>query len=265
MSAMSAKILLAAGLTATAGGATWVAIHDSTPDPATTSRTPTVVPDRVDTPTQAIAPPAPRDEVAPDSRDRDTNRTRWATQRSRIQAALATGAPEAEAAPTPVGVPAGEGMSWHMVETHEEVAIDCEQSECEFDGLALGELATEVTGMVEGCKDFMPELDPSVSLRAHVIGAPGVGTIVERVDFSGDGVPEELQECLTESMYALDLRPTERNTDQSITVMLGGEMLDLEGLDAAGLDEQTRAAIEEAAAKGGQGKKMYMLHLGEGE
>lgn len=67
-------------------------------------------------------------------------------------------------------------------------------------------LAGEVSAIVGMCSEFMTGVSSNMHLTAHVIGAPGTGTIVEEVTLSDHGdANTELSECLTESMYTLDL------------------------------------------------------------
>lgn len=67
-------------------------------------------------------------------------------------------------------------------------------------------LAGEVSAVVGMCSEFMTGVSANMHLTAHVIGAPGTGTIVEEVTLSDhDDANAALSECLTESMYTLDL------------------------------------------------------------
>ncbi len=109
----------------------------------------------------------------------------------------------------------------------------------------------------------MTHTEPALTLTAHVIGEPGVGTVVESVELSGDGVPEPLEECLTETMYTLDLGPAEESFERDIELMLAGaSAVDLEQLAAAGVDEATLAKVEQAVAEHGDA---HALFIGDGE
>lgn len=240
LSAMSVKILLAAGLVATAGGVAWVASTEPEPVSFMTAEAveaePTTAPDAAVA--SGVAPEATARSAEPKQLDK---RARWAQRRSAIQAAQAASAAE----PAPA-----EGMKWHAIGADEAQEIPGgEHSFCDHDESCMGQIAQEMMGLVDGCKEFMDGIDPSVTLNAHAIGAPDVGMIVDSVELSShEGAPEELLECLTESMYALDLGPTEHNVDQSMTFSLNGASSGLEALAGAGIDENTRAALEEAIA-----------------
>lgn len=74
---------------------------------------------------------------------------------------------------------------------------------------------------MRGCEEFVGGLPADVRLVARVIGAPDVGTVVERVSL--DGAPhasEELTECLTESIVALDLPPVRARLEEDVTIAL---------------------------------------------
>ena len=266
LSAMSVKILLAAGLTATAGGVAWVASSEPEPEPVVTTAAQASAPADDSAPaTRELTPPVAVEEaapkptravVAPSATERAKRQAQWASRRSKIQAAQAA---------QPAQPDAPEGMSWHAAGSDVAIPLPHEGEHvfCESDEECPDGLAEQIVGMVEGCKDFMGHADPSLSLAAHVIGAPDVGFIVESVELSsGDDAPEDLRECLTESMYTLDLGPTDRCVDKTLRLTLADAPVNIDALADAELDEQTRAALEEALARG---DKAHMMFLEEGE
>ncbi len=237
LSTMSLKILLATSLVATAGGVAWIASAEPEPTSVTTADAANLAP---------IAAPSVTAMATSDRSERSESRARWAKRRSAIQAAQATGTPKPLPAPAEANPqPTAEG---------------------EGDQSYLNRLTPEVIGLLNGCREFMEGIDPSVTLNAHVIGAPDVGMIVESVELSShDGASEELLECLTESMYDLELGAVEHSVDHEMTMMLGGSSMDLtlEDIDLGTLDPRTRAAITEALARAKSNNGMVSVVLGD--
>ncbi|MBL8941518.1 MAG: hypothetical protein JNK45_00155, partial [Myxococcales bacterium] len=100
-------------------------------------------------------------------------------------------------------------------------------------------------------------------LEAKVVGAPDVGVIVESVAFAGGAeIPADLRECLTESMYALDLGSTDQNLEETLTLVLGTTN-DVDLLAGAAIDAEARAQVEaaiaDAEAKGQSGEFQMIL------
>ncbi|MBV1857806.1 MAG: RNA polymerase sigma factor [Nannocystaceae bacterium] len=82
-------------------------------------------------------------------------------------------------------------------------------------------LAGEVSSIVGMCTEFMSGASSNMHLTAHVIGAPGTGTIVEEVTLSdGSDANAALAECLTESMYTLDLGEVQQPYEEDLQVYL---------------------------------------------
>ena len=82
-------------------------------------------------------------------------------------------------------------------------------------------LAGEVSSIVGMCTEFMEGVSENLHLIAHVIGAPGTGTIVEEVTLSdGSEANTPLAECLTESMYSLDLGEVDTAYEEDLQVYL---------------------------------------------
>lgn len=119
-------------------------------------------------------------------------------------------------------------------------------------------LSAEVTSIVGGCTEFLSEATGEVHLTAHVIGAPGEGTIVEEVSLGDDSdANEELSECLTESMYTLDLGEPEEAFEQDVELHLRGGASELGQHEV--LPEHVREALEKAAADGHEGSGIVMV------
>ncbi|MEM9452696.1 MAG: RNA polymerase sigma factor [Myxococcota bacterium] len=258
LSAMSVKILMAAGLVATAGGVAWVASADSEPVSVAATESaevePSAAPDS--TVAAAVAPEATLSRATPEAVDK---RARWAKRRAAIQAAQAASAAD----PAPA-----EGMTWHAAGADDAQELpEGEHGFCAHNENCFGQLAQEVMGLVDGCQEFMDGIDPSVTLNAHVIGAPDIGTIVDSVELSShDGASEELLECLTESMYAMDLGATEQNIDAPMTLSLSSASDGLGALAGAEVDAETRAALEEALAHAKEnGEEVSFMFGGDSE
>ncbi len=124
--------------------------------------------------------------------------------------------------------------------------------------LDAADLSSEVTSIVGGCMEFLQEATGEVHLTAHVIGAPGEGTIVEEVSL-GDGsdANADLSECLTESMYTLDLGDPDEAFEQDVELHLKGGAG--AHADDEALPEHVREAFEKAAAEGRHGSGVVMV------
>lgn len=247
LSAMTAKIIVAAAVLI-AGTATTAAVMSSGPDaPEPTELDAKLASAAVArTPTQPESRTEPSRTEAPAEVAKKNHQADWDRLRTKIRAAHA-----AEDKPA--------------VETHRKLKFeDCEGETCEqevhvdscTDPDCLSDLASQIMEMHEGCEEFMTDAPTDLALKAKVIGAPDIGSVVESVELeSGDDVPEELQECLTQAMYTLDLEPAESNLEQEITLMLGhhtvdgGDNLDMD-ID---VDEETRAKIDAALEGHGEG------------
>ncbi|MEM6994769.1 MAG: RNA polymerase sigma factor, partial [Myxococcota bacterium] len=117
-------------------------------------------------------------------------------------------------------------------------------------------LASEVLTLVESCRQEGTELPSGLSLTASVLGAPDVGTVVESVQLNANtDAPAELQECMTEAMYTLDLGEVDTDFEQEITVMIQSDLDELanlrdadpellERVDLEALDPKVRAEVE---------------------
>lgn len=68
----------------------------------------------------------------------------------------------------------------------------------------------------------MGEKPQSVRISARLVGAPGVGTIVDGVTVSGPGESlDELTACLQQGMYTLELGDAAGNFERDATLVLG--------------------------------------------
>ena len=256
--AMSTKILAAIALTAgTAGGAAYV-VHETN----TTEAAPVAAP----TTATAVAV-APADK-APEHDTADTPSPAAPTR-----AATTTAKPARAASPAQKAAWRHRRDEIHAAHqgSHPEHAEGCDHEEghimvCEDEG-CWRRLADEVMAMFEGCSHLTDQFPPDLALKANVIGAPDVGLVVDSVELQSDAdVPEEVEECLTETMYTLELGPADQNFAQEITVMMSTSMAEsLEGLDDSleGLDEETRAKIEEAMKQEGGAAQFKVIHLEE--
>lgn len=169
------------------------------------------------------------------------DRPQWDHRRARIRSALAD--TETVAAPGSSTV----GSSPRRQEDRAALAPlpVCGSASC------MTRLTSEINELFDGCDEFIGASPPELTLSANVIGAPGVGTIVESVELtSDDPVSAELRECLIENMYTLDLGPAEVEFETPIQTQLGGRDLALEGIDEADLDEMQRLELEAAIAAG---------------
>lgn len=170
------------------------------------------------------APLARADFAAPTPKDA------WTQRRSDIRRVLQAAAPPAEVAEPD----AAEGS------------------------LDAAELSSEVTSIVGGCMEFLHESKGEVHLTAHVIGAPGEGTIVEEVSLGEESdANDDLSECLTESMYTLDLGDPDEPFEQDVELHLKGGAG--AHADHEVLPEHVRAALEKAAAEGRHGSGVVMV------
>lgn len=253
MGVMSIKVLMGAAIAA--GGVT--AVYVGTERTPTTIEAPQV--ERAAAPSAAV----PVRVVASTDTARASTpagKAAWAQRRTKIHTAHGSSATAPAQAPTP-------GMDWTAAAhpqgdpTWQHAIGACDEPGC------MQGLAAEVLTMVEGCHEFMGAVPPQATLEAKVIGAPEVGTIVESVDFTGGvDVPADLRECLTESMYTLELGATDRNFAQTLTLLLGGHQDSVAALAGADVDPETRAKIEAAIAEAGKDGKpgeVRMIMLGD--
>ena len=246
--AMSTKILAAIALAAgTAGGAAYVVHASDATDAAPVSSPATAKALAVATPTpdeapaaQAVDEPSPS-PPAPTRANKATaaspaQKATWKHRRDEIHAAHEAAHPEH-----------AEGCD------HDENHITvCEDEACWM------KLADEVMAMVEGCSHLLDQFPPDLALKANVVGAPDVGLVVDGVELQTDAdVPAEVEECLTETMYTLDLGPADHNFAQEITVMMSATR----GHGLEDLDEETRARVEEAMAAEGGETQYKIIHM----
>lgn len=189
--AMSLKIFATAAALLTAGTAGTLAMN------ATTSEESAPAPARAPAATVANSA-ASQPEVADAPTDEPSlqiAKQAWAEQRTDIRRALV--ASQATAVP--------EAPAYGALPTH-------------FDS---AKLAGEVSSIVGMCSEFMTGKSSNLHLTAHVIGAPGTGTIVEEVTLSDDSdANAPLSECLTESMYTLDLGDVTEPYEEDLQVYL---------------------------------------------
>jgi RNA polymerase sigma-70 factor (ECF subfamily) len=272
-SIISAKILWVAGATvaATVGGVTWMGAEDVSA-PAERVQAAGDAPQVAAPSVQAAKTPSSA-EAAASSPAHEGTRRLWEQRRSAIQAVHAmqrrTSAPakfEDDGAVEQRCEGSCDRDRTHCIrlgepgQRAEQGEGSCDIGMCTDDG-CLEALAREVTEMAGGCDEFKSGAPKDLVVRANVIGAPDVGSIVEGVELATEhAVPDDLRECLTEQMYALDLGPTDVNFEQSITVLFGRETLDIKDIaDVVDVDDATRAEIEEAIANGGE--RVKVIHL----
>ena len=145
------------------------------------------------------------------------------------------------------------------------VAAAAAEDDYVLDGL---QLAAEVSSIVDGCSEFMAETPENLQLSAHVIGAPGTGTIVEEVTLSEDTpLTQDLAECLTESMYTLDLGDVEAPFERDVDVLLDASANHVlpGGVLPEGLPPEVREAVEAALDGKENGTEQVMLLGKQGE
>lgn len=127
-------------------------------------------------------------------------------------------------------------------------------------------LVAEVTNLVESCRDFVGDTKGDARLVANIIGSPDVGTIVESVELvGGEDVPPDLRECLTETMYAMDLGPASSDFEQQLEMQLSTMPADGD-VDWAGIDPAVQAELERAIAEAkadasGKGAGVRAVHV----
>lgn len=191
-------------------------------------------------PAATEAPGVRAQDPSPTADEGRTKAAAWARRLAQIREAHRA-APEAGAAEVRAGAPAmkhGPGA--------------CTGDDC------VDTMVEEVLAMVDGCNEFMGAAPPRATLEAKVVGAPDVGVIVESVAFAGGAeIPADLRECLTESMYAIDLGSTDQNVEETLTLVLGTTN-DVDLLAGATIDAAVRtqvdAAIADAEANGQSGE-----------
>jgi RNA polymerase sigma-70 factor, ECF subfamily len=188
----------------------------------------------IDTP--VAAPNAATPKRAMDREEIAAARERWTKQVADIQSARAqAGAREPAAEP-------GESR-------------ECGDAEC------LAELAGQVTELVAACSELADGITTDVQLTAKVIGSKEKGAVVESVELQGAaGASPTLGECLTESMYTLELGPFAADFEEEITVLLhDGDDLEKVSLDEVRLGGAGLRQLDEAAAK----KMLSDLDIGD--
>jgi len=236
MSAMIAKLVIGCVVAATAGGAAAWKLGESREagvDRDVVAPAPEPI---AAVATAAGGTPAQRESVA-------IARQRWSQRRAEIRDAHA----RRQAAPAPAPAPA---PGWHADPSAGE---DCHRVGMCMDEACLGRLARQVAELVSSCEELVSAMPDDATLTAHILGAPDVGTIVESVQLGGsDTLPPELSECLTESMYALELEHEAADFEQDISVLLRAPGSSVAELLAGGEPvEVTKADID--ALLGGLG------------
>jgi RNA polymerase sigma factor (sigma-70 family) len=250
------KLLLGAGIIATTGAtAAYVGTRGGTEPPAAVASaaatgSPRFVP-------AVAAASAPSAEAAAPTRPPGPNALAWAQRRSMIFDAHGIDVDDPEFSWTPL-----EPGTENAAAGAEPRVGTCTDPGC------IERLTREVAGMVDGCRELMADVAPDVSLVAKVVGAPDVGTIIESVELAGGtDAPADLRECLTETMYTLELGATEKSFAQTITVLLGGPaqaVLDgMRGPDGAA-PPQLEAALEAARERGDEGR-LRMIFVDDGK
>jgi hypothetical protein len=241
-SIMSIKILLAAtAIAATGATATYVARPSTTTTPAAEIATST---------TTTREEPRTAKREAPRSAKRAADKVKWTDRLAQIHAAhreLAAAPPP----PTTRGDAKGDGL-W------EQPIGECDEPGCR------DRLTNEVLGMLDGCEELMGDALHHATIEAKIVGAPDIGMVIESVDLKGGAdMSPELRECLTESMYALDLGTTDRNVAQTVTLMMGA--VDLAAtLANPDLDAASRAKLEATLAEhGDEPRQLHMIMVSE--
>ncbi|MBK8235152.1 MAG: hypothetical protein IPK74_06335 [Deltaproteobacteria bacterium] len=150
---------------------------------------------------KSAAPISPAEAEA-----RRVARARWEERRARILAAHATPA-ERDAAP----------------ETPKCVGEDCPPDPGDFGGdVVFASFVGETQTLTRGCEELMGEKPQSVRISARLVGAPGVGTIVDNVTVTGPGESmDELTQCLQQGMYTLELGDAAANFERNATLVHG--------------------------------------------
>ena len=157
--------------------------------------------------TDAPARPKSAAPISPaEAEARRLARARWEERRARILAAHATPAERDAAA-----------------ETRKCVGEDCPPDPADFGGdVVFASFVGETQTLTRGCEELMGEKPQSVRISARLVGAPGVGTIVDGVTVSGPGESlDELTACLQQGMYTLELGDAAGNFERDATLVLG--------------------------------------------
>ncbi|HWB80616.1 MAG TPA: sigma-70 family RNA polymerase sigma factor [Nannocystaceae bacterium] len=226
MSITGIKILLAAtSVAATGATATYIARPATTP----TETTSVVAHEVVATRTPA------RDEARAVKREAD--KARWSDRLTQIHAAHRERAP---ASPPPSATwTSAKGLPTPQEHMGECVAPTCSER-----------LTSEVLAMVDGCDELLGDAMHDATVEAKVVGAPEIGTVIESVELQGGAdMSPELRECLTESMYALDLGAADRSFAQTVTLVMGGVSVTVDALEHEDLDPASRAELEAVFAE----------------
>ena len=238
---MLTKIII--GTTLAAGTTAGVVAYTrtQTPEPVATAQAPTPI-------ETTTTPVAAKPKRAMDRAELAQARKRWTKQVAGIRATQ-------QKARAP-------GAMWTQA-VAEHDTHGCGDMQC------LAQLAAQVSDLVQGCKDLAEDLPSDVKLTAHVIGAKEMGAVIESVALQGaPDAPAELTECLTESMYALELDALDADIDQDITVLLKNaadslhlDLMEVGGTELQQLDEATRTKMMSELGLGDlpPGSTMYMI------
>lgn len=152
--------------------------------------------------TKASAPISPAEAEA-----RRVAKARWEERRARILAAHAA-KPDGEAAPEAPPKCVGD---------------DCPTDPADVGGdIVFAKFVDETQALTRGCEELIGDKPQSVRISAKLIGAPGVGTVVDGVSVTGPGKSmDALTECLQQGMYTLDFDDTAKNFERDATLVLG--------------------------------------------
>jgi hypothetical protein len=163
--------------------------------------------DRMHAPARAaVATPEPATTSVPPRRADDPKaRARWEASRDRIRTARAEQRPPPSAEAPCTG----------------DACRDADARKAARERL-FASFNDETTTLLQGCEEFVGETPKSLRVKAHLIGAPDIGTIVESVEVTGEVErPDELTECLTEGMYALELDDPDEDLERDLTLGMG--------------------------------------------
>jgi RNA polymerase sigma-70 factor (ECF subfamily) len=131
---------------------------------------------------------------------------------------------------------------------------------CTSDG-CMERISREIDAVRDGCDELLPHPGFSTMMTVYVIGSPEHGAVVEAVEFWDEGDSSEaLRECVTESMYGIDLGPAAEDFARSLTTGLGNSMAPGPAFDAA-QQAEIDAAFAESIAAGHDGP--HIIRIGK--
>ena len=236
---MSFKVLATLAALVTVGTAGTIAVQSAQPEIDASEAT-------LAAPSVSVTPELrPAQDVVTAARAEASPKQAWASRRFRIREGL-----KAEVVVPPAAAP--------------------DSPEFSFDSMAL---ASEISSIVGMCTEFMTASSAKLQLTAHVIGMPESGAIVEEVKLSEDSESTAaLSECLTESMYTLDLGEVSKPYEEDITLYLGNAVTKpgAPKIDEPGpRSDAIREALEQALANAGAHRDgestevVFVAHAGE--